>query len=97
MAATILSDKQLSNSAYSHVINAPIEKVVIAAWLFSLPEAEYGRCCPPDHITCGTTSTDDGTSMSINRTKVFRPRDHVIPISAAVLRYPRGGHVGIPN
>ncbi len=62
----ILRDKELSNSAYSHVINAPIEKVNIADWLFKLPEAEYLRCCPPDHISCGTTSTDDGKPMSIN-------------------------------
>ncbi|MFZ0948847.1 MAG: hypothetical protein WB625_25190 [Candidatus Sulfotelmatobacter sp.] len=31
-----------------------------------MPEAEYRRCCPPDHISCGTTSTDDGKPMSIN-------------------------------
>ena len=24
------------------------------------------RCCPPDHISCGSTFTDDGTQMSIN-------------------------------
>ena len=66
MTDTILCDKELSNSAFSHVINAPIEKVDIAAWLFKLSEAEYCRCCPPDHISCGTTSTDDGIPMSIN-------------------------------
>jgi hypothetical protein len=31
-----------------------------------LPEAEYLRCCPPDHIAAGTTTTDDGRRMSIN-------------------------------
>jgi len=66
VAGTILTDKELSNSAYTHVIRAPIQHVDIAAWLFKLPEAEYCRCCPPDHISCGTTSTDDGTPMSIN-------------------------------
>ena len=66
MADVILTDKQLSNSAYSHVMNVPIDKVDIAAWLFHLPEAEYQRCCPPDHISCATTSTDDGIPMSIN-------------------------------
>lgn len=66
MTDTIIRDKQLSSSAYSHVINAPIEKVDIADWLFKLPEAEYQRCCPPDHISCGATSTDDGKPMSIN-------------------------------
>jgi hypothetical protein len=66
MADTVLLDKELSSSAYSQTINAPIEKVDIAAWLFHLPEAEYCRCCPPDHISCGSTSTDTGTRMSIN-------------------------------
>jgi hypothetical protein len=66
MSDVILTDKQLSSSAYSHVIQAPIEKVNIAEWLFHLPEAEYCRCCPPDHISCASTTTDDGTPMSIN-------------------------------
>src|ERR1700761_4997478 len=66
MADVILTDKQLSSSAYSHVIHAPIETVDIASWLFALPEAEYQRCCPPDHISCASTSTDEGAPMSIN-------------------------------
>ena len=66
MSDTILHDKELSNSAYRHIIKAPIEKVDIASWLFKLPEAEYCRCCAPDHISCGTTTTDSGTPMSIN-------------------------------
>jgi hypothetical protein len=66
MADTILTDTELSNSSYSHVIQAPVERVKIADWLFGLPEAEYCRCCAPDHISCGTTRTDDGTLMSIN-------------------------------
>lgn len=66
MSDTVLTDKTLSNSAYSHVIHAPIEKVDIAAWLFKLPDAEYRRCCAPDYISCGATTTDDGRLMSIN-------------------------------
>jgi hypothetical protein len=66
MTDGILSDKHLSNSAYSHIINAPLEKIDIPSWLFKLPEAEYCRCCPPDHISCGFTKTDDGIPMSIN-------------------------------
>lgn len=66
MSDVILSDKMLSSSAFSHVIAVPIAQVDIADWLFTLPEAEYRRCCPPDHISCGTTSTDDGTPMSLN-------------------------------
>ena len=66
MSDVILSDKTLSSSAFSHVIAVPIEKIDIAEWLFNLPEAEYQRCCAPDHISCGATITDDGTRMSIN-------------------------------
>ena len=66
MSDIIITDKLLSASAYTAIINAPIEKVDIADWLFNLPEAEYQRCCPPDHISAGSTRTDDGTRMSIN-------------------------------
>jgi hypothetical protein len=66
MSGLVLSDKTLSSSAFSHVIATPIEKIDIADWLFNLPEAEYQRGCPPDHISCGATVTDDGVRMSIN-------------------------------
>jgi hypothetical protein len=66
MDKNILTEKELSNSAYSRIIQAPIEKVDIASWLFALPEAEYCRCCPPEHISCAATTTDDGKKMSIN-------------------------------
>jgi hypothetical protein len=66
MSDIVLSDKILSSSAYSHVIAVPRAKIDIADWLFNLAKAEYQRCCPPDHISCGSTFTDDGTRMSIN-------------------------------
>lgn len=59
-------EQKLSESTYHAVINAPMERVDIAGWLFSLPEAEYQRCAPPDHIAAGYTTTDDGRPMSIN-------------------------------
>lgn len=62
----IRTDLVLSQSAFSHVIDVPFEKVDIANWLFSLPDAEYQRCAPPDHIAAGATFTDDGRRMSIN-------------------------------
>jgi hypothetical protein len=37
----------IAESSFSHVINAPIERVDIANWLLHLPNAEYQRCCPP--------------------------------------------------
>jgi hypothetical protein len=59
-------DQILSQSAYSHEIDVPLAHVDIADWLFTLPDAEYLRCCVPDHIAAGTTTTDDGRPMSIN-------------------------------
>ena len=59
-------DQILSQSAYSHEIDVPLSEVDIAEWLFSLSEAEFQRCCVPDHIASGVTTTDDGRRMSIN-------------------------------
>jgi hypothetical protein len=61
-----LSDRTLAESAFSHIINAPIERVDIAVWLFHLRSAEYQRCCPPAHIAAGVSTTDDGIPMAIN-------------------------------
>jgi hypothetical protein len=59
-------DQILSQSAYSHDIDVPLSQVDIAEWLFTLPDAEFQRCCVPDHIASGVTTTDDGRRMSIN-------------------------------
>jgi hypothetical protein len=61
-----MADKILPQSAYTAVINAPIEWVDIADWLLHLPDGEYQRCAPPDHIAAGYTTSDDGRPMSIN-------------------------------
>jgi len=57
--------RSLSNSTVTATIHAPIEKVNIADWLFTLPDAEYQRCSHA-HIAAGTTVSDDGRPMSIN-------------------------------
>ncbi|MFG1320339.1 hypothetical protein [Xanthobacter autotrophicus] len=62
----VLAEKILSQSAYTAEIDVPLAKVDISDWLFNLPEAEYLRCCPPDHIGSGITTTDDGRPMVIN-------------------------------
>jgi hypothetical protein len=59
------SDCTLSISTVTHIINAPLEKVDIADWLFNLPDAEYQRCSHA-HIAAGHTASDDGHPMSIN-------------------------------
>jgi hypothetical protein len=66
MSDTVLVDMAISNAVCSQTLNAPIEKIDIASWLLRLPEAEFRRCCAPDHISCGTNSTDDGIPMVIN-------------------------------
>ena len=62
----MMTDRILSHSSFSYIIDVPIERIDISDWLFNLPEAEYQRCCPPDHIAAGATSTDNGCRMSIN-------------------------------
>jgi hypothetical protein len=46
----------LSHSSLSRIAGVPIERIDISDWLFNLPEAEYQRCCPPDHAAAGATS-----------------------------------------
>jgi hypothetical protein len=67
---TVRSDLLLARSAFEARINAPAEKVDIGKWLLGIPDAEYQRCAPPDHIAAGYTITDDGRPMSINVEKV---------------------------
>ena len=62
----ILTDMVLVKTEKTATIHAPVERVDIADWLLHLPDAEYQRCAPPDHIAAGTTTTDDGRPMSIN-------------------------------
>jgi len=40
----------LVESEKTATIHAPVERVDIADWLLHLPDAEYKRCAPPDHI-----------------------------------------------
>ena len=59
------AENALSHSVVKAIINAPIEKVNIADWLFNLPDEEYQRCSTA-HIAAGFTRTMDGEPMSIN-------------------------------
>ncbi|HUN86449.1 MAG TPA: hypothetical protein VMU48_18865 [Terracidiphilus sp.] len=55
----------LVESSFSATINAPIEKVDIPSWCFTLPESEY-QACSPAHFSAGATTAPDGRRMSIN-------------------------------
>src|SRR5271154_3315129 len=59
------SDRSLSNSTVAAIMHVPLEKVNIADWLLTLPDAEYQRCSHAQ-IAAGTSHTDDGRIMSIN-------------------------------
>jgi hypothetical protein len=60
-----MSDNQIVDSSFSAIINAPIDKIDIPAWCFSLSEGEY-QGCSPAHIAAGFTTAPDGKRMSIN-------------------------------
>lgn len=64
-SADIAQDYTLADSSFSALIEAPIEKVDIPAWCYSLPDSEY-QACSPAHCAAGTTTTSDGRRMSIN-------------------------------
>jgi hypothetical protein len=68
-------DRILSQSSFSHLIDVPIECIDIADWLFNLPEAEYQRCCPPDHIAAGATSTERPADVDQRRDDRRNPDD----------------------
>jgi hypothetical protein len=60
-----MEDNTLVQSSLSATINAPIEKVDIPSWCFTLPESEY-QSCSPAHCSAGATTAPDGRGMSIN-------------------------------
>jgi hypothetical protein len=60
-----MEDTVLAQSSFSATIAAPIEKVDIPTWCFTLPESEY-QACSPAHCSAGSTTAPDGRRMSIN-------------------------------
>ena len=59
-------ERLLSTDTATAVINAPIDRVDVANWIFTLPDEEYQRCAPGQHIAAGSTTTDGGRPTSIN-------------------------------
>lgn len=60
-----MGDNQIVDSSFTAIINAPIDRIDIPRWCFTLPEKEY-QSCSPAHIAAGFTTAPDGTRMSIN-------------------------------
>jgi hypothetical protein len=60
-----MEDNTLVQSSFTATIDAPVEKVDIPSWCFTLPESEY-QSCSPAHCSAGSTTAPDGRRMSIN-------------------------------
>jgi hypothetical protein len=60
-----MEDRTIVESSFSETSNAPIEKVDIPSWCFTLPDSEY-QSCAPAHCAAGATTAPDGRRMSIN-------------------------------
>jgi len=60
-----MEEHVIVESSFTAVINAPIEKIDIPAWCFSLPDHEY-QGCSPAHFAAGATTSPEGKRMSIN-------------------------------
>jgi len=60
-----MENNTLVKSSFSTTISAPIEKVDIPSWCFTLAESEY-QACSPAHCSAGATTAPDGRRMSIN-------------------------------
>lgn len=63
--AEAIENNMIVKSSFSATINAPIEKVDIPSWCFTLPDSEY-QACAPAHCAAGATTAPDGRRMSIN-------------------------------
>lgn len=60
-----MNTPQIVESSFTSIINAPIDRIDLPAWAFTLPEHEY-QGCSPAHVAAGFTTAPDGTRMSIN-------------------------------
>jgi hypothetical protein len=61
----LLQENSLVESSATAIINAPIERVDIPSWCFSLRDDEY-QACSPAHYAAAATAAPDGRRMSIN-------------------------------
>ncbi|MGF7162216.1 pimeloyl-ACP methyl ester carboxylesterase [Rhodoligotrophos appendicifer] len=96
-----MNDMEIIDSSFSAVINAPIDRIDIPEWCFSLPEKDY-QACSPAHIAAGFTTAPDGRRMSINveviggslmvqhYVETLAKKDHLILESASDIFTPTG-------
>lgn len=59
----------LADKTAKHIIKAPVEKINLSQWLFTLKDNEY-QACSTAHIAAGTSEYIDGKRMSLNVEKI---------------------------
>jgi hypothetical protein len=97
-----MNDHEIVDSSFTAIINnAPLDKVDVPKWCFSLAEADY-QGCSPAHIAAGLTSSPEGKRMSINveviggslmvqhYVETLGKRDHLILDSVSDVFTPNG-------
>ena len=60
-----MSEQDIVDSSFTAIINAPIEKIDLPNWAFTLPDHDY-QGCSPAHVAAGFTTSPEGKRMSIN-------------------------------
>jgi hypothetical protein len=60
-----MEEHTIVDSSVSATINAPLEKIDLPAWCFTLPDEEY-QGCSPAHVATGATTARDGRRRAIN-------------------------------
>ena len=60
-----MSDVVLATSEAEAIIRAPLARIDLADWVFTLTDSDY-QACSKDHIAAATTLAPNGNRMSIN-------------------------------
>ena len=60
-----MEDHVIVDSSVTAIIDAPLDRIDLPEWAFTLPETEY-QACSPAHVAAGVTTAPDGRRMSIN-------------------------------
>lgn len=60
-----MTDNEIVDSSFSAIVNAPLDKIDLPKWAFTLPEHEY-QGASPAHVAAGFTTSPEGERMSIN-------------------------------
>lgn len=62
---TVVPDRVVTDSVFSHLVHAPLARVDLSAWLARLTSAEFQRVCPGEHLAAGASRTDDGAPVTV--------------------------------